>query len=56
LALFANGITYAATAEKLVISKNTVKTHLKRIYSKLEVTNREEVIQKARDLGLLVKE
>jgi LuxR family maltose regulon positive regulatory protein len=25
LALFANGITYAATAEKLVISKNTVK-------------------------------
>ncbi|MEN7550890.1 response regulator transcription factor [Rapidithrix thailandica] len=41
------GNTYELIAEKLFISKETVKTHIKHIYDKLQVRNRSEAIQKA---------
>jgi LuxR family maltose regulon positive regulatory protein len=40
-------------ARNLYISVNTLKTHLKHIYRKLDVTNRSEAIAKAESLGLL---
>lgn len=35
------------------VSLNTVKTHLRSIYRKLEVTNRADAVERARTLGLL---
>lgn len=40
-------------AEQHVVSVNTLKTHLKAIYRKLEVGSRREAVERARDLGLL---
>ncbi|MEL4356748.1 MULTISPECIES: LuxR C-terminal-related transcriptional regulator [unclassified Luteococcus] len=44
--------TLGETADQLFISLNTLKTHLRRIYKKLGVANREEAIERARILGL----
>jgi DNA-binding NarL/FixJ family response regulator len=43
-------------ADKLCVSVETVKTHLKNIFQKLGVANRREAINKARELGLLDSE
>jgi len=40
-------------AEELSISINTVKTHLKAIYRKLDAPGRREAVLRARDLGLM---
>jgi LuxR family maltose regulon positive regulatory protein len=40
-------------AEQLVISVNTVRSHIKNIYSKLDVHRRMEAVERARELGLL---
>ncbi|MBK6963043.1 MAG: hypothetical protein IPH20_03685 [Bacteroidales bacterium] len=40
-------------ADKLFISLNTVKTHLKNIYLKLEVDNRAKAVTKAKELGIV---
>lgn len=40
-------------ADKLFISLNTVKTHLKNINLKLEVDNRAKAVAKAKELGLI---
>ncbi len=46
------GITNTQIAEKLFISVNTVKTHLKSIYLKLDAGTRIEVIRRLRQLML----
>lgn len=46
LKLILEGCTNEEIAKKLYISKNTVKFHSKNIYSKLDVKNRIQVIQK----------
>ncbi len=40
-------------AEQLFVSRNTVKTHLRGLYRKLEVSSRADAVQRARDVGLL---
>ncbi|MCB0168603.1 MAG: response regulator transcription factor [Anaerolineae bacterium] len=45
------GDSYKEIARTLAISLNTVKTHLKRIYDKLDVSGRREAVKKARRLG-----
>ena len=40
LDLLAEGLTNSQIAEKLFISANTVKRHLKSVFEKLEVSNR----------------
>ena len=46
-------LTYAEIAHECLMSVNTVKTHLKRIYAKLGVSSRAETVERARLLGLL---
>lgn len=53
LRLIAADLTYEAIAETLIISLNTVRTHAKNIYSKLNVHRRSAAVARARKLGLL---
>jgi len=53
LSLVATGATDKEVAEKLVISLNTVKTHMRNILSKLQVSTRREAAKAAQAKGLL---
>ena len=41
----ARGYTVARTAQELVVSENTIRTHSKRIYAKLDVHKKQELIE-----------
>jgi DNA-binding NarL/FixJ family response regulator len=56
LVRLARGKTSGQVAEELVISENTVKTHVRHILEKLEASNRAEAVSKAQQLGLIVPE
>jgi DNA-binding NarL/FixJ family response regulator len=49
----AQGATTAEIAHILVISQNTVKTHIRRILNKLDAANRAEAVARASALGLI---
>ena len=51
--LIAQDLTNQEIADKLFVSLNTIKTHLKNIYLKLEVDNRRKAVEKAKSEGLL---
>jgi LuxR family maltose regulon positive regulatory protein len=53
LRLLGAGLTNPEIAQELVVSLNTVKTHVKSIYRKLNVSSRREARQVARLLNLL---
>lgn len=53
LRLLARGSTTSQTASALYISENTVKTHIRHIFEKLEVNNRTEAVAKATQMGIL---
>lgn len=46
LSNIANGLSNDEIADKMYVSKNTVKTHIKNIYMKLDVKNRIQAIKK----------
>jgi DNA-binding CsgD family transcriptional regulator len=52
LRLVARGLTDIQVAERLYLSTNTVKTHLRSIYNKLDVTSRTAAARFATDHGL----
>jgi LuxR family maltose regulon positive regulatory protein len=52
LRLLVVGHSNRAIAESLVISEWTVKSHLTRVYSKLDVASRAQAIVRARELGV----
>jgi LuxR family maltose regulon positive regulatory protein len=51
--LLARRLTNKEIARELFISAETVKTHLKSIYMKLDTTGRQDAVAKARALGLV---
>jgi LuxR family maltose regulon positive regulatory protein len=53
LRLLVAGMSNADIARELVVSNNTVKTHVKSIYRKLNVKSRDEAREMARELKLL---
>jgi LuxR family maltose regulon positive regulatory protein len=53
LRLFADGLKYAEIAERLVVSLNTGRFHVKGIYGKLGVDKLSRAIERARALGLI---
>jgi LuxR family maltose regulon positive regulatory protein len=53
LRLLASELDGPAIARQLVVSLNTVRTHTKHIYTKLDVNNRRSAVTRAHQLGLL---
>jgi LuxR family maltose regulon positive regulatory protein len=53
LVLLANGTSNKDVANRLYVSENTVKFHLKNIYAKLAVTSRVRAITAAREIGII---
>ena len=53
LRLMTEGLKYKEIAERLFISQNTVRFHVKTIYGKLSVNNRTQAIERARKLQIL---
>ncbi len=53
LRLYTQGYQRKEIGTQLFISKNTVKTHLKSLFIKLDIKNRTEAITKAREIGLV---
>lgn len=48
----ARGYTVARTAEELIVSENTIRTHNKRIYAKLDVHKKQELIDMLKTVEL----
>ena len=53
LRLLANGLSQREIATRLFLSFNTIHSHTKSIYNRLDVSNREQAIRRARELDLL---
>ena len=53
LHLMADGLTYEAIAQRLIISVNTVRYHVKGLYGKLGAGSRAEAIARGRELRLV---
>jgi LuxR family maltose regulon positive regulatory protein len=53
LRLLATDLDGPDIARQMVVSVNTLRTHTKRIYTKLGVTNRRAAVRRGRDLKLL---
>ena len=53
LAYLPRRLAYEEIADLLMVSVNTVKTHLKHVYRKLDVSTRSDAVEVARRLGLV---
>lgn len=53
LGLLAGELTGPEIARMLYVSVNTLRTHTKRIFTKLDVTNRSAAVRRGRELGVL---
>lgn len=53
LRFLSHGLTTAQTGTEMFISENTVKTHVRHILEKLDVSNRAEAVAKATQFGLI---
>lgn len=53
LELLARGHSNREIAKALFVSSNTVKTHVSRLYGKLDVSRRTQAVRKARSLRLI---
>jgi LuxR family maltose regulon positive regulatory protein len=55
LPLLATYLSYGEIGERLIVSRNTVKTHAVSIFRKLGVSSRSEAIELAEEIGLLAR-
>lgn len=53
LHLMAEGMSNNEIADRLFVSKNTIKTHIARLFEKLEANRRTQAVEKAKRLSLL---
>jgi DNA-binding CsgD family transcriptional regulator len=53
LAVLPSRLSLQEVAAQLYVSQNTLKTHLKRVYAKLQVTTRDEAVARAVSLRLV---
>ncbi len=53
LELVSMGLSNKEIAGKLFVSINTVKTHLQKVYEKLDVNRRTQAVEKAKNLNLI---
>ena len=53
LELIAAGLSNREIAERAFVSENTVKTHSRRVFEKLEVRRRTQAVQRGKALGLI---
>ena len=53
LGLIAQGLSNREIGERLFISENRVKAHSSRLFEKMLVNRRVQVVQKGKDLGLI---
>ncbi|GHO83917.1 helix-turn-helix transcriptional regulator [Dictyobacter formicarum] len=51
--MLSEGLSNQAIADRLIIGQNTVKTHLKNIYGKLDAHSRTQALAAARSLHSL---
>jgi LuxR family transcriptional regulator, maltose regulon positive regulatory protein len=55
LSYLPSGLTADEIAGELYLSANTVRTHIRHIYAKLDAHNRGQAVARARELGLLTR-
>ena len=53
LGCFPTHLSFREIAERLYVSPNTVKTHVRAVYRKLDASSRAEAVTLALDAGLL---
>jgi two-component system, NarL family, response regulator LiaR len=53
LQLIADGLSNREIADRVYVSENTVKTHLSRIFDKLQARRRTQAVQRGKDLRLI---
>jgi LuxR family maltose regulon positive regulatory protein len=53
LALLSSPLTTREIGEELFLSRNTIKTYLRRLYRKLDASSRDEAVMIGRERGLL---
>lgn len=53
LEYLSQGFSNQEIADKLFVSLNTIKTHIAKIYQKLNVNRRTQAVQKAREMALI---
>ncbi len=56
LDLLKEGLSVSAVAKRLYISESTAKTHIAKLYAKLDATNRAHAVMNAMRLGLIKEE
>ena len=53
LEMLPSRLTATQMAARLFVTVNTVKTHMRHLYAKLDVTTRAEAVERSREMGLL---
>ena len=53
LRLLPSSLSRTDIARQLYVSVNTIRSHVKNIYQKLDVHNRQDAIERGKELGLL---